>query len=251
MNLDIYYINLASREDRLANIVGELEKASLHGVRIDAVDGRIKPPEDYVHYDRAKRLKYYDDLVGGEIGCSESHFLALDTYLREGKADFCLVLEDDAILPENFKSSVETLVNYRSGWDLIRLQRSRKQKGVVVDTIDGHEILFPYMVGLKTSALLYTRKGAEKTRELYSKFIFPADHVLKFGHLYGIWTFETNPTYVDQNRDEKGDIDTQQKPFKEKISFYNKAVMLAYRILGQRIRILLMPFAYIRWKNRN
>lgn len=248
MNISIYVINLESRPDRLDKVKKQLAKCGLSFERIDAVDGRVHSPDYYEHYDRAKRLKYFDDLVGGEIGCSESHFLALDTFQKKGKTDYCLVLEDDAILPENFVETLKTLTEKRSGWDLIRLQRSRKQKGVVVDKVDGHEIIFPFMVGLKTTALLYSKRGAEKTRNLYKCFIFPADHVLKFTHLFGIWTYETNPEYVDQDRDELGDIETVEKPLKGGIALRLKLWMKCYRVLGQGVRIFLMPSAYFRWK---
>ena len=248
MNLSVYLINLKSRPDRLEKMENQLSDRGLKYTVVEAVDGRLKAPSEYKNYNRSKRLKYYEDLVGGEIGCSTSHFKALDMYCSTSDTPFCLVLEDDAILPDNFLETLETLTTQRKGWDLIRLQRSRKQKGPVVDRVDGHEIIFPFMVGLKTTALLYTRKGAQRTRKLYQSFMFPADHVLKFAHLSGIWVYETNPTYIDQDRSEPGDIDTQHKPFKVDITVQDRISMCLYRITGQGVRLFLIPLAWLRWK---
>jgi collagen beta-1,O-galactosyltransferase len=68
----------------------------------------------------SRPLKY------GEVGCSLAHHAVWErAHLR--RADFCVVLEDDAVLPEQFARRVEDLVTEaaaaRIQWDLLYLGR--------------------------------------------------------------------------------------------------------------------------------
>jgi glycosyl transferase family 25 len=82
----VLVINLARRPDRLASISEQLRARRLPFHRIDAIDARDLPS------DTDTRL-----VPIGHVACARSHATALH-HIAEGTPDFCLVLEDDALL---------------------------------------------------------------------------------------------------------------------------------------------------------
>ncbi len=247
-NLKILVINLKARADRRAEMEKKITAQKLDFDFIEGVQGSLKEYEDFPYYNQSKRLTYFDDLSKGELGCAEAFCMGLKKFLAECNEDYLLILEDDAIFNDNFVEITQTFINERKGWDCIRFQRSKKQKGIVVDNVSGHSVIFPLMVGLTNTGLLLTRKAVEKVLPLFENHIFPADHILKFAHFKGCLVYEVNPSILEQDRTLPGDTETEVKQFKKGLSFFRKMEMRVYRQLGQGVRLFLMPIAYLRWK---
>ncbi|HCU41678.1 glycosyltransferase family 25 protein [Acinetobacter nosocomialis] len=96
-----------------------------------AVKGRAKP------------------LTPGELGCSLSHLKALDLFLAT-EDEYALILEDDAILPENFSYQnlkrelirLELPKNIIFSLGGIQMKECRKTRGIILEkNILGHKIL--------------------------------------------------------------------------------------------------------------
>lgn len=77
-NFDIvYYINLEHRKDRLEQITTELKKTNIDESKINRIEA-VNLPEF------------------GQLGCTKSHILALEAFLRTPpNITNCLILEDD------------------------------------------------------------------------------------------------------------------------------------------------------------
>jgi len=90
-NFDIiYYINLEHRKDRLTHITSELEKTNIDPNKISRIDA-----------------VYYPDF--GCLGCSKSHYLALEHFINSGK-ETCVILEDDFEFTQN-QNTINDLIN--------------------------------------------------------------------------------------------------------------------------------------------
>jgi GR25 family glycosyltransferase involved in LPS biosynthesis len=78
----VFFINLASRKDRLEHITQELSKTN-------------------IDYGKIIRIDAVHDKTNGAIGCSKSHCLALEQFL-DSEHKTCLILEDDFefVLPQ-------------------------------------------------------------------------------------------------------------------------------------------------------
>lgn len=251
MELDVICINLAKRIDRREKVEKQARKLGLTLRFMDAVDGSQVKLDELPHYNRKKRARYFDDLVPGGAACAESHFLALDDFLgREDRAPFLLTLEDDVIFPENFKEILTEILERTSGWDCLRLQRSKKQWGIRVANIESYDIIFPLMVGLNNTGILFNERGAMAARKLFSNFMFPADHILKFAHFEGIMVYEVNPPILTQDKSKEGNIELQDGVFKETTSWLRILEMKVVRVFGQGIRILLMPYARLSFRHK-
>lgn len=71
----VYYINLNHRKDRLLQINDELSKINIS--------------KDKIH-----KIEAVFNSKSGALGCSKSHILVLEEFIKSGK-EICLILEDD------------------------------------------------------------------------------------------------------------------------------------------------------------
>jgi glycosyl transferase family 25 len=92
----VYYINLAKRTDRRQKMEDQLHKWHLHATRIEAVDGAT------IKWSIANGVsnKYWNN---GALGLCLSFNKVLDDAIANGYNKI-LILEDDAILTDNFVS---------------------------------------------------------------------------------------------------------------------------------------------------
>lgn len=72
----VYFINLKHRNDRLDNILYQLNKVN-------------------ISYDKITRIDAIYNKFFGILGCGKSHIKALETFINRGKGDYCLIFEDD------------------------------------------------------------------------------------------------------------------------------------------------------------
>ena len=126
-NYQTYLINLDRAKDRLNLMEYELDKAQVSYERISAIDASKLNSEEYTI-----RNKYDRELVSGEIGCYLSHVKTMKTFLHS-EFDFALIIEDDAILVDNFKSILEnSLITYnelpkKHQWDVLKLFNGKRK----------------------------------------------------------------------------------------------------------------------------
>lgn len=86
----VYFINLDRRTDRLQQIMGEFVKMEIpleKIIRVTAIDEKI-----------------------GILGCTKSHCVAIDHFVKSGK-QLCLILEDDFEFTETKEKVNEVLGN--------------------------------------------------------------------------------------------------------------------------------------------
>ena len=94
----IYYINLEHRKDRLAQIKDELSKINLPAKRIEGV---------------------YNAEVG-ILGCTKSHILALEQFLK-GNDPYLIVFEDDVTFTSNPVPDITKFLATVKKWDVLML----------------------------------------------------------------------------------------------------------------------------------
>lgn len=119
MSNQILYINLARRTDRKQNIIDQLKKEELSykSSRVDAVDGNtldIMNVPSYLITDKGKSDAIYGNavyvpLTKGAVGCALSHLKAFGVIINN-KLDYALILEDDAVLSDDFAKKLDILI---------------------------------------------------------------------------------------------------------------------------------------------
>jgi hypothetical protein len=90
----VYYINLNHRKDRLLQINDELSKINIS--------------KDKIH-----KIEAVFDSKSGALGCSKSHILVLEEFIKSGKEN-CLILEDDFEFNIDLSQACELLNNFFS-----------------------------------------------------------------------------------------------------------------------------------------
>lgn len=176
-----YVISLAGSEDRRAVMRARLEKVGLEYVFVDAIDCRNIDVASVPEYQRSKRLKYFGrDLLGGELGCFFSHKKVIDLIVDQD-IDEALVLEDDAILADDFGSVLDSLLAVPDEYELVRfLSGSKLDKFKQKQTCDlGNGYSLRKLAATPGGAFtfLIKKSAALKLQPFLQEFYVPVDIV--------------------------------------------------------------------------
>jgi glycosyl transferase family 25 len=181
-SISTFVINLDSSTVRMSAISDALDQSGISFRRLSAVDMRGKQPEECKNYDADKAKSFFGrPLKGGEIGCYLSHLNAAEAFLQTD-AEQGVVLEDDAEIPSHYSRTLQQTIEELNGhpnWELVNLGRRPKQFRKLVAQLDETELFQSFYFPVTTTALLWSRKGAEAFLENHSKIYAPVDHYLR------------------------------------------------------------------------
>jgi glycosyl transferase family 25 len=184
----IFLINLDSSTERLSIASAALEKQGAQFTRIPAYDGRRTNPADVPEYSSAKTRAYMGrDLNGGEVGCFFSHIFAAQAFL-ETDAEYGLVLEDDISPTPSAIALTQSLIDWQSqkgapDWQLCNLGNPRMKYLTWAGEIHAKEeqrtIFRAHYFPMTTTALLWTRQGAQAFIDTCTPIDCPVDHFMR------------------------------------------------------------------------
>lgn len=165
-------INLDRSVARYDHIHAACDRAGLAHVRLSGVDGaQLDPAQLDGYHPWQARLYYGRALSAGELGCYLSHLKAARAFLDSGQ-DFGLVLEDDAEIAPDLAARLEVIIGLLQSdaapaWDLVNLGNRPKHDRFRTDLLrgtgaaEGHVIEAAHVFPKRTTALLWSREGAE------------------------------------------------------------------------------------------
>ena len=117
-NLDIYCINLDKNTDRWNRIQEAMKRNTIQIKRFSAHHGKQLNVQDLID---SGIVDTYHELDAGQLGCAYSHISVMKR-IKNGDAQYGLILEDDVILPHNFTIIIDKLSNsFPDRWDIIFL----------------------------------------------------------------------------------------------------------------------------------
>lgn len=172
-------INLPDSEKRRSCI---MEQAVRHGITIEvveAVSGRTLTDEQKAMYLPRERGKIFTrQLSNNEQACVHSHRKALELFL-ESDAEYCVVLEDDALLDEKFVPGVHYLIDKIGGWECARLHSIGCKRYPLLELpADAPvQVMFPRNNTCMNVGYLHTRKSAEVLLAQSRTFCMEADYL--------------------------------------------------------------------------
>ncbi len=167
--MDVYLINLERSPDRLARMTKRLEGIAFE--RIDACDGRLDPP--------------HNGLSGTEIACISSHMKAWKALLSSDRPYAC-ILEDDAVLSEDFLSIIASDSWLPRGFDVVKID-THFHRCLIEKKSSQHESRCLHRLRsthLGAAAYIISRKGAENMLPFSHPKNQPLDYWL-FGQVAG------------------------------------------------------------------
>jgi glycosyl transferase, family 25 len=199
-SLITFVINLDSSEARLTEISSRLSAYGVNFQRVAAVDGRGLDLSTLADYDPERAERYMGrSLVGGEIGCYRSHLKVAEQFLASDAA-YALVLEDDALPLCNpvdlLTKAIVDLERADPDWMLINIGNNKLKIATPLTryVVDGHnfELVAAHYFPMTTSAIVWSRKGAEAFLRQHRRIFAPVDNYFRYwltreGHGYSFW----------------------------------------------------------------
>lgn len=174
----IYFINLDNSKERLKLMLEQEKKHNLNLIRFPAVNGRLLNKDELIKKGEVVINKY--NMTLSEIGCAMSG-LNLYKKIKKDNDNIVLILEDDIIISDNFKSNLNKYYKeFPEDWDIISLSGNN----IYGEKISEH-ILKPiynknHMNHTNTGAqaLLINKKGINKLISMMKVIDTPLDMVM-------------------------------------------------------------------------
>ena len=147
-----------------------------------AVDARGIAPANFPEYSEEKAHNFYGrGMTGGEVGCYKSHLKAAEIFLASD-AEYALVLEDDVKLPLNASSLITSLIlqlKTLPDWELVNLGRAPHKMYTKLAAVGDSTLTHAHYFPVTTTALLWSRNGAEAFLNTRDEIYAPVDHFFR------------------------------------------------------------------------
>lgn len=208
----------------------QFKKLNIPITRMPAVYGK-KLSETFLKKAKSqhKILTHYPYLNDGEIGLTKTYF-DLWRIIADQEEDFAVILEDDALLTQDFFNDLQELLQTITENDFLDISG---QKGFY--RIDSNKLTTKFLVpSLRTTGQIIGKKASKKLSKNLTTFYSPID-VLKqdvFKHQTPVLT--TNKSYVSSNHKNIGGTTIQLN----KMPQFKKIIREVIRPFWQLITLL-------------
>lgn len=229
-----FCINLIDSTERRESMTSQAQAAGIDLQFIPAVDGREALPDTTGHQlkDGSWDWQHFR-LNGPQLGCILSHRDALREFLSLLEGSHCVVFEDDAEFPVDLEGKLEELATLRH-WDLIKIEnRLKKKRGYSLGATSwSAELIAGTKSDIGTTALFYTREGAQKLLNSLTTLTLPFDVHLAHYPCWSLRMLDCYPPIVRQ-QDVVSNIGHHlREPPKDKPRYRKKTIR---RTIGQSL----------------
>lgn len=202
----IAVVNLTRASDRRERMEAEFASAGIAGAFFPAIDAR--EPENRVRLDQMPDRGPWGAVALHDKACTASHLALLEDFLGRDE-DICLVLEDDVFLSPELSAWITDLSWWPAEADLVKLERWRDDKLLVVMGKSpaehmGRKISRLYSRHSGTGGYMISRKGAEKVLAA-ARVDMPIDHLLFNVNISptarGLNTYQVHPALLVQGNE--------------------------------------------------
>ena len=214
----VMVISLNKASDRRKTMSKRLMDMGIEFEFLTAVDGNCLTSDQLGIYNgRQRRIFFGKDLYPGEIGCLLSHKIAIEKIAASSRE--AIILEDDAVLSEDFKYVVRELLAHKEDWELVRFfgdkKHSTRLQRKIVDLGKGY-----WLTRLSTTpggahAYLLNQSGARKLLRQLEHTSTPIDTLMGQSWKTGISTLSVYPgiAHADSHvQSQIGDERFDEKP---------------------------------------
>ena len=204
---NVYYINLDKSIERKAFMENQFEKLDIPITRISATYGK-ELDKEFLKKEKKKHqiLAHFPTPNNGEIGICLTHF-KLWKFLAEQPEDFSIVLEDDALIQEDFFKDLEKLLAQISTNDFLDISGKKGFYNLKKTELTSLFLMPPVlMIGQ-----IIGKDAAKKLLENLSDYYAPIDVMKQDVYKHKVPLFSTNKQYVISNDKAIGGTTIQQK----------------------------------------
>jgi glycosyl transferase family 25 len=219
----IYYINLDKSTERRAFMEQQFKELNVPITRISAVYGK-ELDKEFLKKEKRKHqiLAHFPFPNDGEIGICQTHF-KLWEFLAKQPEDFSIVLEDDALVREDFLNDLEQLLAQITIDDFLDISG---KKGFY--TLHKTELITQFLMPpVLMIGQIIGKNAAKRLSENFSEYYAPIDVMKQDVYKHKVPLYSTVKKYVKTNDANLGGTTIQQKNLPK---------------LNKIIRELLRPF---------
>ncbi len=239
----VYLINLDRAPDRLALMEAMLSDLSLPFERVSAIDGKSLqfPTADFC--ERSYTMRHGRRRNQAEVGCYLSH-IACAHKLLASSAEHALVLEDDAVLPDDIHDIVNGAIEAGDDWDILRLSSVNSGKKHVFRQIAPRRSLAISLTREKGSgAYVINRRAATWFVTGLMPMRLPFDIAFDLEYFAGLKAAFVHPVPVIQDIGLVSQIQGHRRAFHLSRWHYlsvqpYRAMLEATRLISRGIRLL-------------
>lgn len=250
--MQIFVISLQNSTDRRNSITTQCERLGVKPVFIDAIYGKDLSSSDiekYCDQEKAKQL-FGRELLLGEIGCALSHKKVYQKIVDED-IPYAIVLEDDAIIENEFIEAIKLTLASDVNWELVLLGHHKDASRGMSSPLSIWEKAYLNSVytlnrladfGFGTYGYIISNRGANKLLLKIRSISRPIDHYTYDSNMVNVYAIF--PTVVEINYDFDNIIDDTKirsiqkdniyKKFLKKIRFLDKAFVI--KILLKKLK---------------
>jgi len=203
----VYYINLEKSTERRAFMENQFNDLQIPITRFPAVYGKEQNKDILkIAKKNHKLFAHYPYLNDGEIGLNMT-YKNLWSAIANQKEDFAIILEDDALIINDFFKNINTLLNNLSSNDFVDISG---RKGFY--PIKKNKLTTTYVIPpLQTTGQVIGKKGAENFLKNISHYYAPIDVVKQDIYKHKVHVMVTNKAFVTSNDKNIGGTTIQQK----------------------------------------
>ena len=201
-SVPVYVISLARASERRENMRRQLGALGMAFEFVDAVDGSTLKPEQIPRRVRPAKFKmvYGRGILKGEIGCFLSHCAVLERIAKSGD-DCALILEDDAVLPDDLPDIVKRINECEWHWDAVLLSAGKARAvDCFMCDLDGGRRLVRYKRKPSSAAGYMVRPaGAKKLLAHCGEIWAGIDHMYSEYWRHGAAFYHVDPPPIKQS----------------------------------------------------
>lgn len=177
-NCAVLLINLDRSPDRLAAATQSFAQVGVAPLRLRGIDARLADLSAFSVDRKSFARAHGRSLIHpGEIGCYQSHLMALRVFLESGKP-FGLILEDDTVAEPWLADTLSTLFQWSDDWDIVPLFHFHRGGPVTIRRGNGMSLTVFFGPVSSAAAYLVNRKAAAVLVEDLAVMQACVDHAL-------------------------------------------------------------------------
>ncbi len=226
----IYYINLDKSIQRKVFMENQFKELNIPFSRISATNGK-ELDKEFLKSEKKKHciLAHFPLPNDGEIGICLTHF-KLWELLSKQPEDFSIVLEDDALISNDFFNDLEQLLSQITSNDFLDISGKKGFYPLVKSDLIIKFLIPPVlMIGQ-----IIGRNAAKKLSNNLSDYYAPIDVMKQDVYKHKVNVYNTNKVYVSSNDKNVGGTTIQDK----KMPLLNKYLREIVRPFWQLITLI-------------
>ena len=194
---EAFLINLGRATERYAFVERQLRDVGIEFTRVEAVDGNALTfpiPEVSECSYKALHGRY---ISPSEVGCYLSHIKAIDLFLATN-LDYCLILEDDAVLEKDVKAIINSAIAYHDDWDVLRLSTVNTGKHFIVREMNNRGLGVCFTREKGAAGYVLNRRAAKRFRKWLLPMRLAYDIVFDLEYFLGLKALAVKPFPIGQ-----------------------------------------------------